>query len=112
MAVDEDFFGLCELRGLVVGGVLDEEFAEEKGLVPELRGAWVVGEEVGELVAEDGGAAWLEDDDGCAVGELRGEGVEDFEKVVFGGVEHAEVVKGTTAAEMSCGDGNAEAGGG
>ena len=55
-----------ELRGLVVGGVLDEELAEEEGLVAELGGAGVVGEEVGELVAEDGGAAGFEDDDGCA----------------------------------------------
>ena len=89
------------LRGLVVGGVFDEELAEEEGLVAEFGGAGIVGEEVGELVAEDGGAAGFEDDDGCAGGELRGEGVEDFEEVIFCGVEHAEVVERAAAAEMA-----------
>ena len=52
--------------------MFDEELAEEEGLVAEFLCAWVVGEEVGELVAEDGGAAWFEDNDGCAGCELRG----------------------------------------
>ena len=51
VAVDEDFF--AELRRLVVGGVVDEEFAQEEGLVAEFLCAGVVGQEVGELVAED-----------------------------------------------------------
>ena len=95
-----------------MGGVFDEELAEEEGLVAELGGAGVVGEEVGEFVAEDGGAAGFEDDDGGAVDELRGEGVEDFEEIFFGGVEHAEVVEGAAAAEVAVGEGDAEAGGG
>jgi hypothetical protein len=103
VAVDEDLFGSSKLRGLVVRGVLDQEFAEEEGLVAELGGAGVVGEEVGELVPEDGGAAGFEDDDGGAVDELRGEGVEDFEEIFFGGVEHAEVVEGAAAAEVAVG---------
>src|SRR5438270_3449914 len=101
VTVDEDFFGFCELRGLVAGSVLDEELAEEEGLVAELGGAMVVGEEVGEFVAEDGGAAWFEHDNGSAGFELRGESVEDFEEIFFCGVEHAEVVEGTAAAEMA-----------
>jgi hypothetical protein len=112
VAVNEDLFGFSDLRGLVVGGVLDEEFAEEEGLVAELGGAGIVGEEVGELVAEDGGAAWFEDDDGGASGELGGEGVEDLKEIFFCGVEHAEVVEGTAAAEMLRGERDAEAGGG
>src|ERR1700716_521509 len=99
VAVNEDLFGLCELWGLVVGGVFDKELAEQEGLVAELGGAWVVGQEVSELVAKDAGAAWFEDDDGGAVVELRGEGIEDLAEVVFGGVEHAEVVEGAAAAE-------------
>ena len=90
VAVDDDFF--VELRRAVVGGVFDEELAEEEGLVAEFCGAGIVGEEVGEFVAEDGGAAWFEYDDGDTSIELRSEDIEDFEKVVFGGVEHAEVV--------------------
>jgi hypothetical protein len=110
VAVDEDFF--VDAGGLVVGSVFDEELAEEEGLVAELGGAGVVGEEVGELVAEDRGAAWFEDDDGRAVGELGGESVEDFEEIFFCGVEHAEVVEGAAAAEVMVGECDAEAGGG
>ena len=44
--------------------------------------------------------------------ELGGEGVEDFEEIVFCGVEHAEVVEGAAAAEVLVGEGDAEAGGG
>ena len=75
----------------------------------EFCGAGVVGEEVGEFVAEDGGAAWLEDDDGCACVDLRLQGVEDFVEVLLCGVEHAEVVEGTAAAEVFGGEGDAEA---
>ena len=74
VAVAVDYELLCESRGLVAGGVFDEELAEEEGLFAELCGAGVVGQEVGELVAEDGGAAWLEDDDGGAGVELRARG--------------------------------------
>ena len=101
------FWSIC--GGLVVGRVLDEEFAEQEGLVAELCGAGIVGEQIGQLVAEDGGAAWLEDDDGGSGGELRGEGVEDFEEIVFGGVQHAEVVERAAAAEMLVGQADAEA---
>ncbi len=108
VAVDDDL--LADLRRLVVGGVADEEFAEEEGLAAEFGGAGVVGEEVGELVAEDGGAAWFEHHDGSARVELRGEGVEDFEEILFGGVEEAEVVEGAAAAEVMLREGDAEAG--
>ena len=110
VAVNDDLF--VELRRLIVGGVLDEELAEEEGLVAEFGGAGIVGEEVGEFVAEDGGAAWFEDDDGCAGGELRSECVESFEEILFCGVEHAEVVKRTATAEVTIGQCDAEAGGG
>jgi len=112
MAVAVDDYFVVNLWGFVVWGVFDEELAEEEGLVAELGGAWVVGEEVGEFVAEDGGAGGFEDDDGGASLELCGEGAESFEEVVFGGVEHAEVVEGSAAAEMLRGEGDAEACGG
>jgi len=110
VAVDEDFF--VDAGWLVVGGVLDEELAEEEGLIAELGGAGVVGKEVCEFVAEDGGAAWFEDDDRGACGELGGECVEDLEEIFFCGVEHAEVVERTAAAEVVVGVFDAEAGGG
>jgi hypothetical protein len=110
VAVDDDFF--VELGRLIVGGVLDEELAEEEGLVAEFSSAGIVGEEVGEFVAEDGGTGGFENNDGCAIGELGGKSVEDLEEVFFCGVEHAEVVEGTAAAEVVVGEYDAEAGGG
>ncbi len=103
VAVAVDDYFVVDLWRPVVWSAFDEELAEEEGLVAEFDGAWVVREEVGELVAEDGGAGGFEDDDGGAGVELRGEGVEGFEEVVFGGVEHAEVVEGAAAAEMLLG---------
>jgi hypothetical protein len=92
--------------------VFDEELAEEEGLVAKFGGSWIVGKEVGELVAEDGGAGWLEDDNGSAGVKLWSESGEGFEEIVFGGREHAEVVEGAAAAEVLGGEGDAEAGGG
>ena len=69
VAVDDDV--LCDLRRAIVWSVLDEEFTEQESLAAELRGARIVGEEIGELVAKDGGAAGFEDHDGCSGGKLR-----------------------------------------
>jgi hypothetical protein len=110
VAVDEDLF--ADAGRLIVGSVLDEELAEEEGLVAELGGAGIVGEQVGKLVAEDGGAAWFKDNDGGAGGELGGECVEDFAKIFFCGVEHAEVVEWAAAAEVVVGEDDTEAGSG
>jgi hypothetical protein len=110
VAVDDDF--AIELRRFVVRSVLDEELAEQEGLVAEFGGAGIVGEEVGEFVAEDGGAGGFENDDGCAGLKLWSEGVESFEEIVLCGIEHAEVVEGTTAAEMLRWERDAEACGG
>ncbi len=110
VTVDQDLF--VELRGLVVGCEFDEEFAEEISLVAELAGSRIVRKEVGELVAEDAGAGGFEYNDGDVVFQLWGQGVEDFEQIVFSGVEHAEVVEGAAAAEMLRGQRDAEAGGG
>ena len=62
----EDDFSAAEPGGLEAGGVTDEEFAEEEGLVREaLRAQGELrarGEEVDEFVAKDAGAAGLEED--------------------------------------------------
>jgi hypothetical protein len=58
VALDDDF-AAGMLGGLEVGGVMDEEFAEEESLTAEALGAGVVGEEIDEFVAKDTGAAGL-----------------------------------------------------
>jgi hypothetical protein len=108
VAVDDDVAG--ELWRRVVRGVFDEELAEQEGLVSELCGAGIVGQEVAEFIAKDAGAAGFEDDDGGSGGELRGESVEDFEEILLGGREEAEVVERAAAAEVLRGELNVEAG--
>ena len=112
VAVALDDEGAGAGGGVVERGFADEEFAEEQGVGFEFVGAGVVGEEVGELVAEDGGAAWLEDDDGHAGGEEGLEDGEGVEEVSAGGREQAEVVERAAAADVAIEDADAEAGGG
>ena len=109
VAMDENL--LAELRRTVVGRKFDEKFAEKIGLVAELAGPGIVRKKVGELVAEDARAGGFEDDDRDCVLELRGESVEGFEEVIFGGREHAEVVEGPATTEVFGGQSHAEAGG-
>ena len=98
VAVDDDL--ALDLRRPVVRRVLDEEFAEEKGLVAKLGGTRIVGQEICQLVAKNGGATGFKDDHRCAGGELGSEGVEGFEQVLLRRVEHAEVIE--RAAEQRC----------
>ncbi len=57
VAVNQRFAG--ELRDREIFGVLLKEFAEQEDLFRERVGTFVVGEEVDQLVAEDGGATGL-----------------------------------------------------
>jgi hypothetical protein len=101
-----------ELRKLCVGSeILLEELAQEECLLAESLGAFVVGEQINEFVAEDGDAAWFEADNGDSGRDLGLELVEDFEKQTFGAVEHAEIVEGASAAEIRTGDQDTESGG-
>src|SRR5438309_4695560 len=87
-----------------------EKFTEEDGLPRETLGALVPGEEIAEFVAEDSDAAGFEADDGNAGFDLGCERVEDAEEQVFSAIEHAEIVKGASAAEIAGGQFHAEAG--
>src|SRR5438270_12100922 len=103
MPVEQGVAG--ELRKLCVGTeILLEELAQEECLLAESLGAFVMREEVNQFVAEDGDTAGLEADNGDSGRDLGLELVEDFEKQTFGAVEHAEIVEGASAAEISTGD--------
>src|SRR6201997_720263 len=108
MAVDD---GLApELRERAQHAVAVKKFAEEVALPRETLGALVPGEEIAEFVAEDSDAAGFEADDGNAGLDLGCERVEDAEEQVFSAIEHAEIVKGASAAEIAGGQFHAEAG--
>ena len=75
VAVDE---GLDrELRKLKVGGFLFQKLAQQEGLPGQLVRPVIVGEEVDQFVAKDGGATGLQNDDGNPGFDFRGEGVQE-----------------------------------
>jgi hypothetical protein len=92
MAVALDDKCAVALRRTVVGCFADQELAEEECVGFEFMGAWIVGKQVGELVAEDGGAAWLKDDDGYVSGQRWLERRESVQKIFFCGIQQAEVI--------------------
>ena len=106
MAVEQHFSS--EARRLKGRGVALEEFAEEECLAAEAICARVIGKQVAQFVAKNGGATGLEDDDGDAGINLRAEGGQDALQVLLGFVEHAEIVKGAAAAKMLAGDADVE----
>ena len=91
--------------------MLLEKFAEQEDLLRESVGAFVFGEKVDEFVAEDGGAAWFENDDRSSRFDFGKKLVHDLEQQSFGAVEHADVVEWASATEMGARDAHVEAGG-
>jgi hypothetical protein len=73
-------------------------------------GEKAIGEEIESFVFEDAGTAWFEKDEGEAGFYLRGYAVEDFGEIGAGVRQEAEVVKGATAADVSLGGLDTEAG--
>lgn len=108
VAVEEDF--LMECGGFEIGGVFGEELAEEEGLAGEALGVLGGGEEVGEFIAEDGGATGFEDDHGKSGLDVGAHDVHELVEPAFGGGDEAVVVEGASAAEVLHGDDDAEAG--
>ena len=100
VAVDE---GVAVHHGrLEVGGVLGEEFAQQEGLAAKPLGVFVVGKQVGQLVAEDGGTAGLEARPWGRRPEWRRAGCpEMLVQPAFGGVEQAVVIERAAAAQGS-----------
>ena len=72
-------------------------------------GAFVLREKVGEFVAEDGGAARFEDDDGRCGFDFGEKLVHDLEEQALGAVECADVVERPSAAKMRARDEDVEA---
>src|SRR5437588_15512 len=80
---------------------------EAVGYEKSVRLLW---KKIQELVAEDGGAGRLEDDEGSPRADLVPERVEDPPEVIAREVDHPRVVEGTAAAETGGWKGDREAG--
>ena len=77
MAVHVDDSFALELWKLIVPRFPFKELTEHKDLLLEAFGMFIMGEEIGELITEDGNAAWLKPDDGSACDDFRLQGFQD-----------------------------------
>ena len=109
VAVDEDVRA-SETGGREVRRVRGEPVGEEPDLLAELLRVGIFGEDFEELVFEDAGAAGLKKDEGQAGANLRRHAGKDLREITARGVEQAEVVKRTAAADVAAWDFDAEAG--
>jgi hypothetical protein len=100
-----------ELRERRFARVALEKFAEQEGLLAQGLGAFVVGEQVHEFVAENGDATGFQSHDWDARFDLWLELIEDFEQQRLRAIEHAEVIEGASAAEIGLRDEDAVSGG-
>ena len=71
------------------------------GLGLQAAGVGVVGQEVHQLVAEDGDAAGLEAHDGHALAQLRPQLGQDAPEQALGQAQHPVVVQGAPAAQRA-----------
>ena len=76
----------------------------------EALGARVVGEKFQQLVLEDAGAAWFEEDERIAGIDLAGHAIENLNKVPTGRAEQAEVIERASAADVTFWNMDPEAG--
>ena len=90
---------------------LAQEIAQQIDLFAQSRGARVRREQIHEFVAKHGRATGLEHDDRQAVVDFLRQGVHGFDRTTLGLVEHAEVVEGTSAADVGLRNDDLEAGG-
>ena len=108
VSVNKDL-GACEASGSEVGCLGGEPVSKEPDGIAKACGARVIGEELGELVAEDAGAAWLQKQEWQAGIDLRCHAIEDAGQIGMRIVEEAEVIKGASATDVSFRDVHAKA---
>src|SRR5271163_1296609 len=89
------------LRRRLTGRVANEEFAAQIDLVAKPLGAAVAGEEVAEFIAEDAGAAGLEDHDRHPGLDLRGQGRHHLLQILARLREKTGIVERASAADVT-----------
>src|ERR1051326_7711384 len=110
MTVPLDQRFVLELRKVVIARFLLQRFSQQHGLLFELLRKRVVGKKIGQLVAKDGGAAWLQHDNRNFGKQLWPKRLHHAPQINLSQVEHAVVVERTPAAEMLLRDFHGESG--
>ena len=80
-----------------------EELAEVQRQVGQPTGVVIVGQDLRELVAENGQAARFHPDDGGPGADVGAQRIEDLVQVPLGHVQEAVVVERAAAADMTLG---------
>src|SRR2546421_11089601 len=96
MSMDQGF--ALELRWMIVG-LLDQEFAEQEGLLAKPFRILIVRHQVWHLITEHRNATWLQSYDRQACGDVRPQRFEHLMEQFFGGIQHAKVVERASTAE-------------
>src|SRR3954468_22021547 len=108
MAVQQH--GRIDLRRLVPGDTVLEEFAEQEGLPAQPIGARVRRKQVAQLVPEYRCAARLEDDDGQSCVDSWAKLLHRVLEILLRFIEEAEVVERPAAAHVTTGNDHLDAG--
>ena len=88
-----------QFGGLVVRYVHFEKLTQQKSLLAEALGIFIVGEKIDQFIAEDCDTTWLQANDGNACANLRLQGLEDLTQQPLSSIEHALVIERTPAAQ-------------
>src|ERR1700758_588732 len=77
-----------------------QEFAKQKGLLPQPMGARIVRKQVAQFIAEHRCTAGFQYNDGQTRLNLERERLQDVLQILFGLLQHSKVVEWTAAAKM------------
>src|SRR5579859_7782093 len=86
---------------LVFRRVLFQKFAEKICLAAKLVRQRMIGQQVAELIAKYGGAAWFENNHRSTRSDFHFQGFKNSEQIIFRKIQHAEVVERPAAAQLS-----------
>src|SRR5713101_1348615 len=87
-----------------IAGLLHQEFAQQEGLTSELLSVLVARQQIGHLVAKDVDAARFQPNERRFCCDLLTQGFENLLQLISRGIQHAEVVQRTPAAQRRCGN--------
>src|SRR5215813_1171570 len=101
VAMDQNFHQALGWR--IVWGVSLQKLAEQKCLASEPVGALVGGKQVMQLIPKRRSATRLQDNNWQSCVNQGSQSTHDLAQIVFGFLQHAEVIKGPPAAQRTPG---------
>src|SRR5579872_4693785 len=100
MAVPVEKYLLSKLRSLIARGLLFQKLAQEKRLVSQPDGTLIHGKQIAQFIPKDGSATRFQHDDRDPGHNWGAQDAHDSFQILFGLVEHAEIIERPAAAQM------------